>query len=104
MREVKSPSSRERGDFHPCLAESPGSRSSPSNARSDGGHLVRSPGKGGPASVRRDAVSGAAWDGVTPTARPVVGGQRDRAIRGSDRVIIDHDITSVCVTSGFVVG
>jgi hypothetical protein len=66
MREVKSPSSRERGDPHPRLAESPGSRSSPSNApRSDSGHLVRSPGKGGgPASVRRDST-------------PVVGGQRN---------------------------
>ena len=64
MREVKSPSSRERGDFHPRLAESPGSRSSPSNA-ADSGHLVRSPGKGGgPASVRRDST-------------PVVGGQRN---------------------------
>jgi hypothetical protein len=64
MREVKSPSSRERGDFHPRLAESPGSRSSPSNA-ADSGHLVRSPGKGGgPASVRRDSA-------------PVVGGQRN---------------------------
>jgi hypothetical protein len=61
MREVKSPSSRERGDFHPRLAESPGSRSSPSNA-ADSGHLVRSPGKG--PAVRRDST-------------PVVGGQRN---------------------------
>jgi hypothetical protein len=79
MREVKSPSSRERGDFHPRLAESPGSRSSPSNApRSDSGHIAGHVGKGeGPASVRRDAVSGAARDSLTPTAKPVVGGQRD---------------------------
>ena len=58
MREVKSPSIRERGDFHPRLAESPGSRSSPSNApRSNSGHLARSPGKGGgPASVRCDSM------------------------------------------------
>jgi hypothetical protein len=61
MREVKSPSSRERGDPHPRLAESPGSRSSPSNA-ADSGHLVRSPGKG--PAVRRDST-------------PVVGGQRN---------------------------
>ena len=63
MREVKSPSSRERGVFHPRLAESPGSRSSPSNA-ADSGHLVPSPGKGGGPAVRRDSM-------------PVVGGQRN---------------------------
>ena len=62
MREVKSPSSRERGDPHPRLAESPGSRSSPS--RSDSGHLAHTVGKGGhgPASLRRDST-------------PVVGGE-----------------------------
>jgi hypothetical protein len=62
----------------PLRGYSPGSRSSPSNAaRSDGGHVAGHVGKGGgPASVRRDAVSGATWDGVTPTARPVVGGNR----------------------------
>jgi hypothetical protein len=40
---------------HERRGESPGSRSSPSNAaRDDGGHLARSPGKGGgPASVSR---------------------------------------------------
>jgi hypothetical protein len=48
-----SPWTRERGDPHPSLAESPGSRSSPS--RADAGHLVRPPGKGGgPASVSHD--------------------------------------------------
>jgi hypothetical protein len=69
MREVKSPHSRERSDPHPRLAESPGSRSSPSNARSDGSHIAGHVGKGGsqPASATRDA----------PTARPVVGGQRN---------------------------
>jgi hypothetical protein len=58
MREVKSPNSLTRDQYHPQRGISPGSRSSPSNAaRSDSGHLVRSPGKGGgPASVRCDAV------------------------------------------------
>ena len=60
MKEVRSTWSLERGDPHPQRAISPGSRSSPSNARSDGGHLVRSPGKG--PAVRRDST-------------PVVGGQ-----------------------------
>jgi hypothetical protein len=68
-KEVRSPHSRERGDFHPRLAESPGSRSSPSNARSDSGHVAPRIGKSGsqPASATRDA----------PTATPVVGGQRN---------------------------
>jgi hypothetical protein len=77
VKEVRSPHSLTRDRYHPQRAFSPGSRSSSSNA-ADSGHLVISPGKGGgPASVRRDAVSGATRDGVTPTARPVVGGQRD---------------------------
>jgi hypothetical protein len=65
-KDVRSPWSREKGDPHPRLAESPGSRSSPSNAaRSDSGHLAHTVGKGGhgPASVRRDG------------AVPVVGGE-----------------------------
>jgi hypothetical protein len=51
---VRSSWSSSRDDMHPRRAESPGSRSSPSNSipRGDGGHLVRSPGKG--PSVRRD--------------------------------------------------
>jgi hypothetical protein len=62
MKEVRSSWSRERGEAHPRLAESPGSRSSPSNAaRSDSGHRAHLVGKG---------------YGVTPTARPVVGGNR----------------------------
>jgi hypothetical protein len=54
MREVKSSWSRERGEAHPRLAESPGSRSSPSNARADG-HIARHVGKGsaGLASISR---------------------------------------------------
>jgi hypothetical protein len=56
VKEVRSPWNTTGNE--PMRGYSPGSRSSPSNARSDGGHLVRSPGKGGgPASVsRRDAV------------------------------------------------
>lgn len=63
VREVKSSWSREKGEPHPRLAKSPGSRSSPSNARSDG-HLAHTVGKGGhgPASLRRDST-------------PVVGGE-----------------------------
>jgi hypothetical protein len=70
MKEVRSTWSRERGEAHPRLAESPGSRSSPSNARADWGHAAPHIGKSGlqPASATRD--------GVTPTARPVVGGNR----------------------------
>ena len=76
MREVKSPSSRERGDFHPRLAESPGSRSSPS--RADGGHLVRSPGKGGgPASVRGDAVPVVGGESAAPLYQALERGMRD---------------------------
>jgi len=58
MKEIRSPWSREKGEAHPRLAESPGSRSSPSNtARADGQHLVHTVGKGGhmPAA-RRDAT------------------------------------------------
>ena len=70
MKEVRSTWSRERGEPHPRLAESPGSRSSPSNARADWGHAAPHIGRSGsqPASATRD--------GVTSTARPVVGGNR----------------------------
>jgi hypothetical protein len=78
VKEVRSPHSLTRDQYHPQRAVSPGSRSSPSNARSDGGHIAGHVGKGGGlASVRRDAVSGASQDGFAPSARPVVGGQRD---------------------------
>jgi hypothetical protein len=64
VREVRSPNSLSKGQYHPQRGISHGSRSSPSNA-ADSGNLVRSPGKGGgPASVRRDST-------------PVVGGQRN---------------------------
>jgi hypothetical protein len=59
---VRSPNTITSDMPHPRRGESPGCRSSPS--RADGGHLVRSPGKGGgPASVRRDST-------------PVIGGWR----------------------------
>jgi hypothetical protein len=53
MREVISPNNTPPD--HPRRAESPGSRSSPSNARADGQHRVHTVGKGGhmPAA-RRD--------------------------------------------------
>jgi len=66
MREVRSPWSRERGEAHPRLAESPGSRSSPS--RADGGHVAGHVGKGG--ATRRDNVTGRS------TNEPVQGGFR----------------------------
>jgi hypothetical protein len=59
VREVRSPWSRERGETHPRLAESPGAYSNPSNPL----HHV---GKGGSRTVplsRRDST-------------PVVGGNR----------------------------
>jgi hypothetical protein len=74
---VRSPWSREKGEPHPRLAESPGSRSSPSNAaRSDGGHLAHNIGKGGSMpAARRD------------NATPVVGGETaanlERALDGA---------------------
>jgi hypothetical protein len=58
VREVRSPWSLDRDDPHPRRAESPGSRSSPSNAaRADGGHIANNLGKGGhrPVSARRDS-------------------------------------------------
>ena len=65
---VRSPWSRERGEPHPRLAESPGSRSSPS--RADGhlsGHLGKSASQ--PASARRDGGD------IPPRSTPPVGAQ-----------------------------
>jgi hypothetical protein len=72
IREVRSPNSLTRDQYHPQRGISPGAHSSPSNApRSDSGHLVRSPGKGGgPASVKRDGavpVQGGWRSPVDPT-------------------------------------
>jgi hypothetical protein len=63
ITENRSPHSLTRDQYHERRGESPGSRSSPSNARSDG-HLAHTVGKGGhgPASLRRDST-------------PVVGGE-----------------------------
>jgi hypothetical protein len=57
VREVRSPNNTSQD--HPRRAESPGSRSSPSNARADWGHVAHNLGKGGhrPASARRDSNS-----------------------------------------------
>jgi hypothetical protein len=112
VKEVRSPNSLTKDQYHPQRGISPGSRSSPSNARSDGGHLVRSPGKGGgPASVRRDAVPVVGGESAAPLQQAL-----DRGLKGRPSVIVDHDIaaqadiaaladiTPVCVTSGFLVG
>ena len=65
ITETRSPWSREKGQPHPRLAESPGSRSNPSNARADWGHAAHNIGKGGPrpVSARHDST-------------PIVGGNR----------------------------
>jgi hypothetical protein len=64
IREVRSPWSRDKGQPHPRLAESPGSRSWPSNAKADShraGHIGKPASQ--PTSARKDAT-------------PVVGGWR----------------------------
>ena len=68
VKEVRSPHSLTRDQPHAQRGISPGSRSSPSNARSDS-HLAHTVGKGGhsPASLRRDST-------------PVVGESGDVAI------------------------
>jgi hypothetical protein len=55
VKEVRSPHSLTRDQYHERRAESPGSRSSPS--RADGGHLAHNLGKSAsqPASARRDS-------------------------------------------------
>jgi hypothetical protein len=80
MKEVKSTWSRERGEPRPRLAESPGSRGSPSNARADWGHAAPHIGKSGsqPASARRDNAN-------------VVGGNRTPFDRcGADMADVRH--------------
>jgi hypothetical protein len=81
MKEVKSTWSRERGEPHPRLAESRGSRSSPSNARSDA-HVARHLGKSGhqPASARRDAVPVVGGESAAPLQQAL-----DRGMRGDRR-------------------
>ena len=58
MREVKSPNSLTRDQFHAQRGISPGAHSNPSNAaRSDSGHIAGHLGKGGfgPVSQKRDS-------------------------------------------------
>ena len=82
MKEVRSTWSRERGEPHPRLAESPGSRSSPSNARADWGHAAPHIGKSGsqPASARRDAVPVVGGESAAPLQQAL-----DRGMRGDRR-------------------
>jgi hypothetical protein len=82
VKEVRSPNSLTRDQYHERRAESPGSRSSPSNAARSDAHLAGHLGKSAsqPASARRDAV-------------PVQGGESaanleqalDRGMRGDRR-------------------
>ena len=60
MREIRSPWTLTRDMPHAQRGISPGSRSSPSNARADWVHAAPHIGKSGPqpASARRDAVLG----------------------------------------------
>jgi len=66
----------------PMRGYSPGSRSSPSNARSDGGHIAGHVGKGGgPASVsRRDAVPVVGGESAAPLKQAL-----ERGMRGDRR-------------------
>jgi hypothetical protein len=80
ITENRSPHSLTRDQYHERRGESPGSRSSPSNA-ADSGHLVRSPGKGGgPASVRRDAVPVVGGESAAPLPQAL-----ERSMRGDRR-------------------
>jgi hypothetical protein len=81
VREVKSPNSLERRDFHAQRGISPGAHSSPSNARSDGhiaGHLGKSASQ--PASVRRDAVPVQGGESAAPLEQAL-----DKGMRGDRR-------------------
>ena len=75
-REVRSPWSR-RGEPHPRLAKSPGSRSSPSgpNYRSDGGHIALNVGKNGLTNPKLMRDNGAPSP-VTGEPRDVIADRR----------------------------
>jgi hypothetical protein len=77
VREVRSPHSLTRDQYHPQRAISPGSRSSPSNARSDG-HLAHTVGKGGhgPASLRRDNTPVVGGESAAPLQQALERGMR----------------------------
>jgi hypothetical protein len=62
--EVRSPNSLTRDQYHPRRGESPGSRSSPSNARTDGGPA--SQGGPGPQDLQRASQS-AGTSIISPT-------------------------------------
>ena len=82
MREVKSSWSLTRDMPHAQRGISPGSRSSPSNARADWGHAAPHVGKSGPqpASARRDAVPVAGGESAAPLQQTL-----DRGMRGDRR-------------------
>jgi hypothetical protein len=62
MKEVRSPNSLTRDQFHPQRGISPGSRSSPSNAaRSDSGHRAHLVGKGYGTARRDNALVLGGW-------------------------------------------
>jgi hypothetical protein len=79
---TRSPWSLERGDFHAQRGISPGAHSSPSNARSDGGHLAGHVGKSAsqPASARRDSTPVAGGESAAPLEQAL-----DRGMRGDRR-------------------
>ena len=72
--EVRSPNSLAIDQYHPRRGESPGSKSSPSNARVDGGHVAHDIGKGGPrpaSAARREATSPWLAGGARLTIRAI---------------------------------
>ena len=77
VKEVRSPHSLTRDQYHPQRAISPGSRSNPSNARSDG-HLAHTVGKGGhgPASLRRDSTPVVGGESAAPLQQALERGMR----------------------------
>jgi hypothetical protein len=77
VEEVRSPHSLTRDQYHPQRAISPGSRSSPSNARADG-HLARTVGKGGhgPASLHRDSTPVVGGESAAPLQQALERGMR----------------------------
>jgi hypothetical protein len=81
VKEVRSPNSLTKDQYHPQRGISPGSRSSPSNARSDG-HLAHTVGKGGhgPASLRRDSTPVVGGESAAPLQQAL-----ERGMRGDRR-------------------
>jgi hypothetical protein len=81
VKEVLSPNSLTRDQFHPQRGISPGAHSSPSNARSDA-HVAPHIGKSGsqPASARRDAVPVVGGESAAPLQQAL-----ERGMRGDRR-------------------